>query len=66
MRFVHRCTFWVCPVSEKYNNQNWTCVWFAGDEKTRQMAIVFTQQTAFYLQRKIASQFCAITSLASN
>lgn len=37
--------FECCLVSEKYNNQNQTFVWFAGDEKTRQMAIVFTQQT---------------------
>jgi hypothetical protein len=41
-------------------------LWFVGDEKTRHMAIVLTQQTVFYLQPEIAKQFLAITTRASN
>ena len=49
--------FECCLVSEKYNNQNQTFVWFAGDEKTRQMAIVFTQQTVFTYSVKSLRDF---------
>ncbi len=66
--FVHRCTILSVVWSLKITIIRTRLVlWFAGDEKTRQMAIVLTQQTDFLpTARKLLKIFVPITTRASN